>query len=1169
MRSVRRCLALLGVITLVAITPLSAAVLPEPSPLQDKAFRHPDLGPRELQEKIGSLEPGVAERLQADLTAMGLAADSAVYDSRGGRFGSLVLSEPLVPGAGVGNTLRWPDGAGSPGEAQWKALVWSSLTAWLQRHQDRLKVDVAELEGTPSIGVFEGGAFIAVHARRVLGGITVRDSGVSAVINHGNLVLVGLQNWGDAAVPAAPGFGAGQARAVVTEHARPFVVLGLRQEPHLELVPTAPGARYEYRLAWVVSAAIEGDLGSWEGLVDAHSGELLAFEDMNLYAARKVMGGVFPVSNDGRPPDGQEQGGWPMPFANVVGNGFTDHGGNVLGCVAGSATTTLVGQFVRMNDNCGAISESGPGDIDLGASAGTDCVVPAGHSAGDTHSSRSGFYELNRIKEQARGYLPGNAWLSAVLQSNMNINNTCNAFWQGASQTVNFYRDNGSQCRNTGEIAAIFDHEWGHGMDDNGVNGSISSPGEAIADIHAILRLSNSCVGRGFLKNSTCGGYGDPCTGTPTTGCTGVRDSDFANHRCNRPHGISWILNGFTVGQCPSGAAAACPAVGQRGPCNRETHCEGQIAAEVGWDLHFRDLRAAPFNLDANTALELTTRLTYLASQTLTSWYTCSVGGGCGATGGYLLYLAADDDNGSLTDGTPHMSAIRAAFERHEIHCTMQTVTNSGCAGGPTGAPTLTATAGPGSASLSWTSVPGASRYYVYRTEGVAACNFGKIKIADTTGTSFVDTGLQGGRSYYYAILPVGSNTACFGLMSACGTVVAGAPNDPCITTPTISFTAASSSRAENNGPAPVVVAITTPGGLPTTAPATVQFATANGTATAPSDFTAASGTLTFPTGTASGATQTINVTLINDAVVEPPETFTVGLSNPTGAALGAVTTHTVTITDDDAAVFIRGDFNSDGRTDILWRHDVSGENVLWYMNGAVLAGGEFLTPAALTDTRWKMVGTHDFNADLKNDILWRHDTAGENVLWFMNGSVMTSGTFLTPAALVDINWKMAGTGLFNTDGRPDIAWHHQVSGEVVLWYMNGSVLVSGTFTSPSSFPDTNWRLVGVADFSSPLDNKPDFVWRHQVTGGLLVWFMDNATRIGETPTTPAALADTRWKLVATGDYNLDLRNDFVWRHDDSGENVIWFMNGAALIGGTFTNPATFPDVRWKIVGPR
>jgi hypothetical protein len=89
------------------------------------------------------------------------------------------------------------------------------------------------------------------------------------------------------------------------------------------------------------------------------------------------------------------------------------------------------------------------------------------------------------------------------------------------------------------------------------------------------------------------------------------------------------------------------------------------------------------------------------------------------------------------------------------------------------------------------------------------------------------------------------------------------------------------------------------------------------------------------------------------------------------------------------------------------------------------------------------------------------------------------------------------------------------------------------------------------------------------VTGELLVWFMNNNQQIGTSATTPSSLADTRWTLAAIGDYNLDLRNDFVWRHSVSGENVIWFMNGASLISGTFTNPSSFPDVRWQMVGPR
>jgi trimeric autotransporter adhesin len=1467
----------------------AAAVPPAPSPLQDKSFRQPALFVPEFQQKVEDLGSSLAPGLAQELAALGTSAEYGRYDTRTGRWASLMLKEPLIPGTGVGNRLRW-EGLGSaaqPDDAAVRSQVWDALRAWLDRHHGALRVDLDEL-GTPRIDVLEKGTFIVVYSARTVGGLAVRESGLTAIINHGNLVLFGLQNWADVGTPAAASIGGDRARSAVAEHVRPFPVAGFVKDPYLELVPSLRDGAYEYRLAWVVRTAMVDDHGTWEGLVDAYTGELLAFEDRNAYVARKMIGGVYPVSNDQRPPDGIEQSGWPMPFADVTISGntrFTNSGG-VFGCTTGTATTNLAGPFVRMLDNCGPINESSAaGDLDLGfgpTPTATDCMVPPGHSAGDTKASRSGFYELNRLIEQAKGHLPNNTWLQSQLTSNMNIVNSCNAFWNGS--TVNFYRSSAT-CRNTGEQAAIFDHEWGHGMDNNGTNPNISGPGEAIADVHAFIRLNTSCIGRGFFINQVCDGYGDACDGTPATGCTGVRDSDFMNHRCNLPHGISWILNGFTTAQC-AGGAPGCPAVGQVGPCGRETHCEGQIAAEAVWDLMTRDLRGAPYNFDENTAIELAGRLAFLGSQAITNWYACSVGGGCGATNAYPLFLAADDDNGNPADGTPHITAIRNAFMRHEIHCATPAAGDSGCVGGPTTAPTLTATAIDQGASLSWTPVANAARYNIYRTEGVNGCSFGKVKVGETTGTTFVDQGLQNGRPYNYVVWPVGSNPSCFGRTSACAPVtpVAGPnlgfsgagsiaatggdgdpfldncetgtasftventgtgtltnvrvtnvvflshptsvlltplpapvtasladcataagsisfrpqgmtfgqtfsvridvtadqlpgqtrsivvnlaqvesnlqavasrtydfdtdmsgwitttgtfqratpgasgtthhltssenlpdqcdvvrspairlkatstlalfnrfqiePTDPgmgpydranvgirtvdtgvrtpvspsggqlyttagigtgqftaCALTSqpgwngnspgfpnfnqstwnsgalnpagvfnnrlahieirygtdpllhpsgfdfdqvvltdfddvvpdtqqdvcasSVSFAAAGSTRAENNGPAPVVVTLSTLGGAPLPAPVTVDFATQNGTAIAGSDYTATSGTLTFPAGSPHGSQQTINVPLINDTVPEVAETFLVNLSNPSGGILGTIPSHTVTITDDDALNFIRGDFNSDGKTDILWRHDVSGENVLWYMNGSVLAGGEFTTPSALVDTRWKMVGTHDFNSDLKNDILWRHDTAGENVLWFMNGSVLTSGTFLTPAALADVDWKMAGTGLFDGDVKPDIAWHHQVSGQVVLWYMNGSVLVSGTFTNPSSFPDTNWRLVGVADFSNPLDNKPDFVWRNQITGELLVWFMNNAQQIGTTPTTPPALVDTRWKLVATGDYNLDLKNDFVWRHDESGENVMWFMNGAVLISGTFTNPATFPDVRWKMVGPR
>ncbi|MBI3343649.1 MAG: type I secretion C-terminal target domain-containing protein, partial [Gammaproteobacteria bacterium] len=78
--------------------------------------------------------------------------------------------------------------------------------------------------------------------------------------------------------------------------------------------------------------------------------------------------------------------------------------------------------------------------------------------------------------------------------------------------------------------------------------------------------------------------------------------------------------------------------------------------------------------------------------------------------------------------------------------------------------------------------------------------------------------------------------------------------------------------------------------------PVTVDFATADGTATAGSDYAAQTGTLTFVPGVTS---QTITIPILNDAIFEGNETFTVNLSNASGDTIKDGT-GVGTITDDD-----------------------------------------------------------------------------------------------------------------------------------------------------------------------------------------------------------------------------------------------------------------------------
>src|SRR6266446_7161580 len=92
-------------------------------------------------------------------------------------------------------------------------------------------------------------------------------------------------------------------------------------------------------------------------------------------------------------------------------------------------------------------------------------------------------------------------------------------------------------------------------------------------------------------------------------------------------------------------------------------------------------------------------------------------------------------------------------------------------------------------------------------------------------------------------------------------------------------------SQVEGNGTPSVMVFTVTLTASGTHAPVTVIYATADGSATAPSDYSSRNGALDFPAGTGN-ATMTISVPIIPDTIVEPDETFFVNLTNADGATI-------------------------------------------------------------------------------------------------------------------------------------------------------------------------------------------------------------------------------------------------------------------------------------------
>jgi RHS repeat-associated protein len=262
------------------------------------------------------------------------------------------------------------------------------------------------------------------------------------------------------------------------------------------------------------------------------------------------------------------------------------------------------------------------------------------------------------------------------------------------------------------------------------------------------------------------------------------------------------------------------------------------------------------------------------------------------------------------------------------------------------------------------------------------------------------------------------------------------------------------------------------------------------------------------------------------------------------------------------------GDFNGDGQTDILWRHQVTGAIQFWAMNGTIRTQTLDLS-YALPDANWKIQGAGDFDGDGSDDIIWRYyapagtlDT-GKNAVWTLQLNPTTGKYDIKPGAtggfyftsISDLNWEIQGAGDFNADQKPDLIWRNKVSGDNAIWFMNGtsSVALSTGVTNPTT--DLNWKIRGSNDFNG--DGKSDLLWQNQTTGENAAWYMDSSTRLGVTYLTRIG-GNSAWQSY--GSYNFYEVNPTV-------------TAGLAIdtaIGGTNTDLVTSdPTITGQVTGAR
>jgi len=252
-----------------------------------------------------------------------------------------------------------------------------------------------------------------------------------------------------------------------------------------------------------------------------------------------------------------------------------------------------------------------------------------------------------------------------------------------------------------------------------------------------------------------------------------------------------------------------------------------------------------------------------------------------------------------------------------------------------------------------------------------------------------------------------------------------------------------------------------------------------------------------------------------------------------------------------------RGDFNADGRGDILWRNGGNGDDYIFFMNGTAVAAGSGYTNS-VPDTDWQIVGTGDFDGDGVTDILWRKAGTGENYIFLMDGTTVKAGSGYTNT--VGGPWTVAGVGDFDGDGKADILWRNATTGEDYVFLIDGTSVKAGSgYTSTVDGP---WTVAGVADFDG--DGKADILWRNATTGEDYVFLMNGATVLGTSSYTNTVGGP--WTVAGVGDFDGDGKADILWRNATTGENYVFLMSGTAVLGSSgYTN--SVPDQDWQVAG--
>ncbi|MFQ5748758.1 MAG: hypothetical protein ACE5H3_04785 [Planctomycetota bacterium] len=308
-------------------------------------------------------------------------------------------------------------------------------------------------------------------------------------------------------------------------------------EPELRIYPLQNGRVVEARLAWAVemrSPSVAGELPSGRRMyvaADRQSPVVLGNDQLvHTQGPNDISGTIQSWATPGVKPDvsSNAETQQVMPFMNVTspaGNATTDENGFFIIPNAGGAATVTArytGPFVRVDNQAG-----GNHSASKTFTPGTPDTLTLNNARTEQITAQANsFNSVMAMRAFVKRGDPSDTTMDFQILAKPNENSTCNAFFDGSS--INFFLAGGS-CVNTAYSTVVV-HEEGHWANIRYGSGNGSDGfGEGNSDVYAMYTYDGPIVGRDFAgpgNNIRTGNNTRQFCGDSNPGCYGEVHND-------------------------------------------------------------------------------------------------------------------------------------------------------------------------------------------------------------------------------------------------------------------------------------------------------------------------------------------------------------------------------------------------------------------------------------------------------------------------------------------------------------------------------------------------------------------------------------------------------------------------------------------------------------------